>query len=206
MPIQKPNVAGKFEKEADPLELVSQTAEHEVHATQISLERAEAGAILRPYRPFTKRGVSRCQRGMHFTRMTSSGGGVECDNVRRRVFKCQERGNLAVPERVDVRPFLFERAARRLDETALEPQDDDRVALRDELAGLELLKLEVFTDQGEELRDALAPAASAGKRYRGRALEGPLYVVGEEVQQRGDVTAINRLVGLLHHPRIRPHP
>src|SRR5919107_2748880 len=115
---------------------------------------------------------------MHFTRV-SSGGGVECDNVRRRVFKCQERGNLAVPERVDVRPFLFEGAPRRLDETALEPQDDDRVALRDELAGLELLKLEVFPDQGEELRDALAPAASAGVRYRGRALKGPLYVVGE---------------------------
>src|SRR3954451_22971926 len=104
---------------------------------------------------------------MHLTRM-SSGGGVERDNVRRRVFKSQERGNLAVPERVCVRPFLFEGAPRRLDDTALEPQDDDLLALRDELAGLELLKLEIFPDQGEELRDALAPAASAGERDQGR--------------------------------------
>src|SRR5215210_1462213 len=112
-------------------------SEHEVHATQTSLARAGAWATLRPYRPFTERGVPRCQQSMHFTRV-SSGGGVKCDNMSRRVFKSQERGNLAVPERVDVRPFLLERAARRLDETALEPQDDDRVALRDELAGLEL--------------------------------------------------------------------
>src|SRR5919112_1354948 len=142
---------------------------------------------------------------MQVARVTLSGG-VECDNMSHRVFKSQERGNLAVPERVDVRPFLFERSTCWLDETALEPQDDDRVALRDELAGLELLKLEVFPDQGEELRDALAPAASAGERYRGRALKGPRYVVREEVQQRGDVAAADRLVGLLHHPRVRSYP
>ncbi len=54
-----------------------------------------------------------------------------------------------------MRPFLFESAARRLDETALVTQDGDRVALDDELARLELLKFDGFPDQ-EELRDSLA--------------------------------------------------
>jgi DNA-binding CsgD family transcriptional regulator len=36
-----------------------------------------------------------------------------------------------------MRPLLLESASLRLDETALESQDDDRVALRDELARLE---------------------------------------------------------------------
>src|SRR5215210_8085302 len=101
--------------------------------------------------------------------------------MRRCVFKGSELGNLAVPERVDVRPFLLERAPRRLDEVALEPQDDDRVALGDELARLELLELEGFPDQGEELRDSLAPVVSTGKRDHGGALKGPFDVVGQEV-------------------------
>jgi hypothetical protein len=67
----------------------------------------------------------------------SSGGGVECDDMCRRVFEGQEFRNLAVPERVDVRPFLFEGAAGSLDETALEAQDDDRIALHEELTGSE---------------------------------------------------------------------
>jgi hypothetical protein len=73
----------------------------------------------------------------------SSGGGVECGSRCRRVFKGQELGNLAVPELVDVRPLLLKSAVRRLDETALEAQDDDRAALRDELAGLEPLEFKV---------------------------------------------------------------
>ena len=86
--------------------------------------------------------------------------------MRRCVLEGQELGNLSVPELVDVRPLLLERAARGLDATALESQDDYRVALRDELARFEPLKLKVSPDQGEELRNPLAPAASAGKRDR----------------------------------------
>src|SRR5215212_6951718 len=105
--------------------------------------------------------------------------------MRRRVLEGQELGNLAVPEPVDVRPLLLERAPRGPYETALEAQGDDRVALRDELAGLELVELEVFPDQGEELRDPLTPSTSAGKRYRRGPLKGTLHVVGQQVQQRG---------------------
>src|SRR5215213_10451699 len=111
----------------------------------------------------------------------SSGGGVECGSMCRRVFKGQEFRNLAVPELVEVRPLLLKSAARRLNETALEAQGDDRAALRDELARLEPLEFKVSPDQGEELRDPLAPAASTGKRDHGGTLKGPLHVVGQEV-------------------------
>jgi hypothetical protein len=57
------------------------------------------------------------------------------------ILKCQELGNLAVPKLVDVRPLLLKCAARRLDETALEAQNDDHIALRDELTRLEPFKL-----------------------------------------------------------------
>ena len=89
--------------------------------------------------------------------------------MRRRVLEGQELGNLAVPEPVDVRPLLLERAPRGPYETALEAQGDDRVALRDELAGLELLELEVFPDQGEELRDPSRPRRVPAKGI----VEGP---------------------------------
>src|SRR5215217_1261540 len=74
----------------------------------------------------------------------NSGGGVECGRVLCCVLEGQKLGNLAVPERVHVRPFLLEGAPRRLYEAALEAQYDDRLALRDELAGLEHFKLEFF--------------------------------------------------------------
>jgi hypothetical protein len=90
-------------------------------------------------------------------------------------------GDLAVPERVDVRPLLLERAARRLDEIALKSQDDDRVALGDELARFELLKFEGLPDQGEELRDTLAPSASSGKGDHGGGPKNPFHVVGKEI-------------------------
>jgi hypothetical protein len=63
------------------------------------------------------------------------------------VFKRADPGDLAVPERVDVCPLLLDRAARRLAETTLDPQDDDGVALGDELARLELLKFEVSSSK-----------------------------------------------------------
>jgi hypothetical protein len=87
-------------------------------------------------------GAPRCQQDTHYTRI-GSGGGVECTGMCRRILECQELGNLAVSELVDVRPLLLEGAARRLNETALEAQDDDRAALRDELAGLEPLEFKV---------------------------------------------------------------
>src|SRR5215204_2863750 len=90
--------------------------------------------------------------------------GIECDDVRRRVFEGPVLGNLTVPEQVDVRPLLLEGATRRLYEVALEPQDDDRVVLGDELARFEFLKFDRFPQQREELNDPLAPAASACKR------------------------------------------
>src|SRR5215218_8829762 len=124
-------------------------------------------------------GAPRCQQDTHYTRI-GSGGGVECAGMCRRILECQKLGNLAVSELVDVRPLLLEGAPRKLNETALEAQDD-RATLRDELAGLELLELKVFPNQGEELRDPLAPAASAGKRHDGGALKGPLHVFGQEV-------------------------
>src|SRR5215204_4360011 len=108
----------------------------------------------------------------------NSGGGVECGRVLCCVLEGQKLGNLAVPERVHVRPFLLEGAPRRLYEAALEAQYDDRLVLRDELAGLEHFKLKIFPDQGEEFRDPFVPAASAGERYRRGALKGPLHVVG----------------------------
>src|SRR3954471_22082091 len=53
------------------------------------------------------------------------------------VFNKQARGDLAVAERVDMRPLLLKPAARWLDDAALVTQDDDGVALRDELKRLE---------------------------------------------------------------------
>ena len=85
-------------------------------------------------------------------------------NVCRCVVKKPRLGDLAIPERVDVYPLLLDRVARRLAHTTLKTQDDDRVALGDELARLELLKFEVFIEQGEGLRDSLVSVASAGKR------------------------------------------
>jgi hypothetical protein len=64
--------------------------------------------------------------------MTS--GSVKRGNLRRCVFDKAALGDLAVPERVDVCPLLFERAARRLDTGSLVTHYDDGVALRDELA------------------------------------------------------------------------
>ena len=63
-------------------------------------------------------------------------------------------------------PLLLQRAARQFGDTPLVTQDDDGGALCDELTRLELLEFEGFPDQGEELRNPLAPAASAGKRDR----------------------------------------
>jgi len=92
-------------------------------------------------------------------------GGLQRGNVCPCVFKGPELGDLAVPERVDVRPLLLDRAARRPTETTLGTHDnDDGVALRDELARLELLKIEGYPEHGEELRDSLVPVASTGKR------------------------------------------
>src|SRR5215208_6777078 len=91
-------------------------------------------------------------------------------NVCRCVFKKPPLGDLAVPERVDVCPLLLDRVARRLADTTLKTHDDDGVALGDELARLELLKFEVFIEQGEVLRDSLVSVASAGKRDHWGAL------------------------------------
>ena len=63
-------------------------------------------------------------------------------------------------------PLLLERAPRRFGETSLVTQDDDVVALRDELARLELLEFEGFPDQGEELSDSLVLMMNASKRDR----------------------------------------
>src|SRR5918994_4580284 len=85
-------------------------------------------------------------------------GGRQRGNVCPCVFKGAELGDLAVPERVDVRPLLLDRAARRPTETTLETHDDDGVALRNVLARLELLKIEGFPEHGE-----LRGAAMQGK-------------------------------------------
>src|ERR687897_1455190 len=104
-------------------------------------------------------------------------GGLQRANVCPCVFKGPELGDLAIPERVYVCPLMFERAARRLHDTTLETHDDDRVVLRDELARLELLKIEVFIEQGEVLRDSLMPTTSSGKRdHRGTLLD-PFHVI-----------------------------
>ena len=120
--------------------------------------------------------------GQHYmgsSLMTSSS--VKRDDQRRCVFDETAPGDLAVPERVDVCPLLLDRATRRLDEASLVTQDDDRIALRDELAWLETLELERFPEHREELRDALVPVASTGPRDHGGAGQAPLYVVGQKV-------------------------
>src|SRR5688572_33037960 len=99
-------------------------------------------------------------------------------NVCRCVFKGAELGDLAVPERVDVCPLLRHRAARRLAETTLDPHDDDRVTLRDELARLELLDFAGFLEQGEELRESLAPLTGASKWDPSGTLAGPVQLTG----------------------------
>ena len=70
-----------------------------------------------------------------------SGRSLKRDYLCRCVLNEKPLGDLAVPERVDVRPRLLECAARRLDEASLVPQRDYGDALRDELTGLELLEL-----------------------------------------------------------------
>src|SRR5215212_8346013 len=87
-----------------------------------------------------------------------------------RVFEKPAHSDLAVPERVDVDPLLLKGAARCFGETPLVAQDDDGVALCDDLARLKVLKFEGLLDQGEELRDPLVPTVNAGKRDRCGAL------------------------------------
>ena len=107
--------------------------------------------------------------------MTSTS--VKRDNQRRWVFDETALGDLAVPERVDVCPLLLKHTAHRLDEASLVTQDDNRVALRDELTRLELLEFERFPEHGEELCDALVPVAGTGPRDHGGAGQAPFYVV-----------------------------
>src|SRR5215212_5891014 len=108
-------------------------------------------------------------------------------NVCRCVFKKPPLGDLAVPERVEVCPLLLDRVARRLADTTLKPHDDDGVALGDELARLELLKFEVFIEQGEVLRDSLVSVASAGKRDT----EGPCWIHSTSSVRRSRTAGIS---------------
>src|SRR5215204_4948209 len=73
---------------------------------------------------------------------------AKCVNQCRCVFNKQARGDLAVPQRVDMRPLLLKRTPRRLDEASLVTHYHDGVALPDELARLELLELKRFVEQG----------------------------------------------------------
>ena len=110
--------------------------------------------------------------------MTSSS--VKRDSLRRCVFDKTAPGDLAIPEREDVRPLLLERSARGLDEASLVTQYDDRVALRYELPRLETLEFERFPDQGGELHDAFVPVTGTGPRDHGGAGPAPFYVVGRQ--------------------------
>jgi hypothetical protein len=133
--------------------------------------------------------------------MTS--GSVKRGNLRRCVFDKATLGDLAVPERVDVCPLLFERAARRLDAGSLVTHYDDGVALRDELAGLKLLEFVCLPKQGEELLYSFAPVASAGPGEHGGALQGPFHIVGQKLLARRGYPLAERDIGLLHHIQVR---
>ena len=80
-----------------------------------------------------------------------------------------------------MRPLFLKPTACLLDDIALVAQDYDGVSLPDELARLELLELDRFVEQAEELGDSLAPTESASKRYHGGALHGPFHVLSEAV-------------------------
>jgi hypothetical protein len=75
---------------------------------------------------------------------------------------------------------LLKPTARRLNEASLVTQDDNRVALRYILTRLELLEFERFSEQGEELCNALVPVVSTSPRDHGRALQSPFYIVGQK--------------------------
>src|SRR5919202_267425 len=125
-------------------------------------------------------GHSRKPRSYEGLKGAGSGSGKRL-HFCRRVFKESARGDLVVPERVDVCPLLLKPTACLFDDASLVTHDDDHVALRDELARLELLEFKSFPDQGVELLYSLTPTESASERDYGGALQGPFHVLGEEV-------------------------
>src|SRR4029079_16541336 len=96
----------------------------------------------RPYRLTAKRSIDRCAVG-----------------------ELAERRHLAVPQREDHHEVRVERPAGRLRDGAIVADRHDRVALRDELALLELLELLGLRDPREELGHRRLAGALARERH-----------------------------------------
>src|SRR5262245_14189133 len=128
-----------------------------------------------------------------------SGCFLVCARYRGRVEELGKVRNLLVTDRKNMDPIRSCRATGRLHLCFRPSQDDDFIALRDEVPRLKERKLLRFVQQGKKLGNGRAPMAVSSKQRALYCRGAPFNIVGKKIQQALDVAGSKSGITVLNY-------